>query len=250
MIGKKRKKFQHSFEEVIKDILHKEPTRDLPRASIQTLIKSNLTRNFNLDTKNQFTRTIEPIDCTRSTIVIRITRTIRSFSILENITQQLLENKHTFTLGQFFKITPDLKQYVVAKLALGKKKTIIVGPNLVIALVVIDCHMVVIQVQVNKNIVENVLLDGGSNVNIMMEKLWKMLGLPNSKPTPYTLWMVDKPITKLVGLIKDLKIQTHGIPYIATFMVMKNNVLDSIYSMLSGNHGCVMHVLLMIGETT
>jgi hypothetical protein len=60
-------------------------------------------------------------DFTISTIVIRITKIIRSFSNLENITQQLLESKHTFTLGQLFKITPDLKQYVVAKLALGKK---------------------------------------------------------------------------------------------------------------------------------
>jgi hypothetical protein len=36
---------------------------------------------------------------------------------------------------------------------------------------VIDPHMVVIQVQVGKNIVENILLDGGSNINIMMEEL-------------------------------------------------------------------------------
>jgi hypothetical protein len=49
--------FQHSFEELIMDIVHKDPTRDLPRVSIQTLVKSNLTRNFNLDTKNQFTKT-------------------------------------------------------------------------------------------------------------------------------------------------------------------------------------------------
>jgi hypothetical protein len=93
----------------------------MPRTNIQTLVKANLTRNFNLDTKNQYTKTTEPIDFTRSTIVIRITRTIRSFLSLEDITQQLLKNKHTFTLDQLFKITPDLKQYVVAKLAFGKK---------------------------------------------------------------------------------------------------------------------------------
>jgi hypothetical protein len=44
--------------------------------------------------------------------------------------------------------------------------------------------------------------------------------------------MADQTITRLVGLIKDLKIHIHGIPYITTFMVMKNNVLDSNYSML------------------
>ncbi len=39
---------------------------------------------------------------------------------------------------------------------------------------------------------------------------------------------------KPVGLIKDLKIHIHGIPYIAMFTVMKNNVLNSNYSMLLG----------------
>jgi hypothetical protein len=46
--------------------------------------------------------------------------------------------------------------------------------------------------------------------------------------------MVDKIITKPIGLIKDLKIHIHGIPYIVTFTIMKNNVLDSNYSMLLG----------------
>jgi hypothetical protein len=46
--------------------------------------------------------------------------------------------------------------------------------------------------------------------------------------------MADQTITKLVGLIKDLKIQIHGILYITTFTIMKNNVLDSSYLMLLG----------------
>jgi hypothetical protein len=44
--------------------------------------------------------------------------------------------------------------------------------------------------------------------------------------------MANQTITKLVGLIKNLNIHIHGIPYIATFMVMKSNVLDSSHSML------------------
>jgi pyrimidine deaminase RibD-like protein len=40
----------------------------------------------------------------------------------------------------------DLEQYVVAKLALGKKKFTASRPNPVIGSVVIDPHMVVIQV--------------------------------------------------------------------------------------------------------
>jgi hypothetical protein len=37
-----------------------------------------------------------------------------------------------------------------------------------------------------------------------------------------------------VGLIKDLKIYVHGIPFITTFIVLRNNVVDSSYSMLLG----------------
>jgi len=33
-------------------------------------------------------------------------------------------------------------------------------------------------------------------------------------------------------LIRDLKIYVHGIPYIITFTVFHNNVVDSSYSML------------------
>jgi hypothetical protein len=63
---------------------------------------------------------------------------------LEDITQQLSESKQL--LGQVFKTTPNLKQYVDAKLAPRKIIIITQGPNLVIALVVIDPHMVMIHV--------------------------------------------------------------------------------------------------------
>jgi hypothetical protein len=37
-----------------------------------------------------------------------------------------------------------------------------------------------------------------------------------------------------VGLIRALKIYVHGIPYITTFIVLQNNVVDSNYLMLLG----------------
>jgi hypothetical protein len=41
-------RFQHSFEEAIRDIQQKEPLG----TNLQTLIKANLTKNFGLDIKN------------------------------------------------------------------------------------------------------------------------------------------------------------------------------------------------------
>jgi hypothetical protein len=47
--------------------------------------------------------------------------------------------------------------------------------------------MTIIQVQARKNIVEDVLLDGGASVNIIMENFRTKLGLPKPKPTHTTL---------------------------------------------------------------
>ncbi len=51
---------------------------------------------------------------------------------------------------------------------------------------------------------------------------------------PYNLCVVDQTISKPLGLINDLKIFVHGIPYTVTSIVINNNVLDSNYSMLLG----------------
>jgi hypothetical protein len=44
--------------------------------------------------------------------------------------------------------------------------------------------------------------------------------------------MADQTITKPLSLIRDLKIFIHGIPYIVTFTIINNNVIDYSYSML------------------
>ncbi len=105
-----KERFQCSFEEAIRDIPQKEPP-------IQTLVKSNLTKFFDLNTKSQFFEFIKSINFTISTSFIGDTRRIGSTKdigiarfikntrpidflfILEDITQQLLESEHSLTLG-------------------------------------------------------------------------------------------------------------------------------------------------------
>ncbi len=60
------------------------------------------------------------------------------------------------------------------------------------------------------------------------------MGLPKPKPAPYNLRIIDQTTTKPVGLIRDLKIYVHGIPYITTFTIFHNSVVDFSYSMLLG----------------
>jgi hypothetical protein len=79
-----------------------------------------------------------------------------------------------------------------------------------------------------------VLLDGGFGINIITKQLKLRLGLPKPKPAPYNLRMANQTTTKPMGLIRNLKIYVHGFPYITTFTVLHNSVVDSSYSMLLG----------------
>jgi hypothetical protein len=80
--------------------------------------------------------------------------------------------------------------------------------------------MVVIQVQIGKNTIEDVLLDGGFGISIITKQLRLRLGFPKPKPTPYNLRMANQTTTKPMGLIKDLKIYVHNILYITMFIML------------------------------
>ncbi len=161
-----------------------------------------------------------------------------------NIGKQMLETSSTLNLGQLLKIVLELKRHLWQKSKLEKtqivnKKTTnkqvgFLVPEVGTTIVVIDSHMAFIQVQIGKNIIEDVLLDGSFGVNIITEQLRLRLGLPKPKPTPYNLRMADQTTTKPMGLIRDLKIYVHGIPHITTFTILHNRVVDYSYSMLLG----------------
>ncbi len=122
-------------------------------------------------------------------------------------------------------------------------------PKLAYATVVIDHQMAMIQVQVDKNFIDDVLIDGGSRVNIIIDNLKVQLSLSKPNPAPYNLHMVDQTIAKPLGLIRDLEIFVHGIPYTITFIVISNNVINFNYSMLLGRPWLRdVKVLGMIGE--
>lgn len=81
------------------------------------------------------------------------------------------------------------------------------------------------------------MLNGGFRINIIIKKpREKLLLIP--KPTPYKLKMLYQTTIKQVGLVKDLKIHIHGIPYIFNFLVIDNNVTDvSFYMLLARGRG-------------
>jgi hypothetical protein len=116
----------------------------------------------------------------------------------------MLEITYTLKLGQLLKITPNFKKYRWQKLK-PKKPNIatkqISKPSVAIMVethyelntiaIEVDNQMVVIQVQMGKNIVEDVLIDGRANVNIVTKNLRIKLNLFKPRPIPYHLRMVD-----------------------------------------------------------
>ncbi len=91
-----------------------------------------------------------------------------------------METKYTLNLGQLLRVIIDIKYYIFnmvpSKPTLSKPVAISVA---------IDHQMVVIQVQVRKNFIEDVPIDGGYGVNFITKKLRVQLGLSKPKPTPY-----------------------------------------------------------------
>ncbi len=96
----------------------------------------------------------------------------------------------------------------------------------------VNNQMEIIQVQVGKNIVEDVSTNGKAIVNIITKNLKTKLGLSKPRRTPYHLRMANQRMTRPLGIIRNLKIHIHGIPYIATFIILKNSVADFSYYML------------------
>jgi hypothetical protein len=133
-------------------------------------------------------------------------------------------------LGQLLQVIPNIKHYIFNPVP--SKPSL---PYSIVTLVTIDHQMAVIHVQVRKNFIKDVLLNGGYGINIITDKLRAQLGLSKLKPAPYNLCMADQTIAKPLGLVKDLITFVHGIPYVVTFIVIQNSVLDFSYSMLLGH---------------
>jgi hypothetical protein len=78
----------------------------------------------------------------------------------------------------------------------------------------------IIQVQVGKNIIEDVLLDGKTSVNIIAKNLRKKLGLPKLRPTPYHLKMLNQSMTKPLIIIRNRYMAYHIYPHLLFCKIM------------------------------
>ena len=160
------------------------------------------------------------------------TTTELSHRVLESIQNHKLQ----VTMRDLFSLSPSLMEFVRSQL------TEVVTPpsrtptteELIVTTEAIDKQMPVISICISKNIVDDVLLDCGSGVNVITEEERRRLGLPKPSPTPFNLKMANGTIAKPTGLLRDVKIHIHGIPYIVTLTVFDCQTIKSDYSMLLG----------------
>ena len=137
-------------------------------------------------------------------------------------------------MRDLFSLSPSLMEFVRSRLTevvtpLSRTPT---TQELIAATEAIDKHMPVISICIGKNVVDDVLLDGGSRVNVITEEKRRGLGLPKPSPAPFNLKMANGTITKPTGLLRDVKIHIHGIPYIVTLTIIDCQTIKSDYSML------------------
>jgi hypothetical protein len=128
----------------------------------------------------------------------------------------MLKTTHTLRLGQLLKITPNFEKHMWHKLKPKKPNITTKSISKLSLTIVIETHseidtttieinnqMTLIQVQVGNNIVKDVLLNGGTSVNIITKNLIIKLGLPKPRPTPYHLKMANQTMTRPLGIIKN-----------------------------------------------
>jgi hypothetical protein len=85
-----------------------------------------------------------------------------------------------------------------------------------------------------RTLLEDVLIDEGAIVNIITQNLITKLSLPKLRLILYHLKMANQSMTRPFKIIKILRMHIHGVPYVATFTIFKNSVVDFNHYMLLG----------------
>ena len=164
------------------------------------------------------------------------TVTPKTTELSHRVLESIQNHKLQVTMRDLFSLFQSLTEFVRSRLteAVTQPSRTPTTKELIAATKAVDKHMPVISISIGKNIVDDVLLDGGSGVNVITEEERHKLGLPKPSLAPFNLKMANGTIAKPTGLLRDVKIHIHGIPYIVTLTVIDFQTIKSNYSMLLG----------------
>ena len=91
-----------------------------------------------------------------------------------------------------------------------------------------------IEVIVVDKVVPNVLVDGGSGLNILPEHTLNQLGLHLTGPSPFIINMANQTSSVPIRMVKDCRIQSSGKEYIVNFHVIKMHSTKDTFPILLG----------------
>ena len=139
------------------------------------------------------------------------------------------------TIGQLLEIAPYCKRRVMEAIYTKGRDEGEVPQTYLVAAKDFDEEMPMIAVWTKNRRIPNVLLDGGSGVNIITDTLMEKLGIGKQlEVAPFTIKMADQRKVMPLGIIKNLKITIGGLTFKITVTVMKMENQENCYSMLLG----------------
>ena len=145
--------------------------------------------------------------------------------------------KADITFGQFLEISQvarkTLKEGMLVNRRVRKAKTRIAA-RVQSQSFMRKVKAVEIEVMVVDKVVPNVLVDGGSGLNIMPEHTLTQLGLHLTGPSPFIINMANQTSSVPIGMVKDCRIQSGGEEYVVNFHVIKMHSTKDTFPLLLG----------------
>jgi len=92
----------------------------------------------------------------------------------------------------------------------------------------------VVDVKINGSLIKNTLIYLGATINVMTKETMHLLQLPNLRPTPTILQLVDRSTVKTEGIIEDIVIEIDSWEYPSDFIVLQPKVNLAGYPLILG----------------
>ena len=132
-----------------------------------------------------------------------LTETLKTTELSHRVLESIQNHKLQVTMRDLISLSLSLTEFVRSQLteAVTQPSRAPTTEELIAATEAIDKHMPEISICIGKNIVDVVLLDGGSGVNVITEEERHKLGLPKPSLAPFNLKMANGTIAKPTGLL-------------------------------------------------
>ena len=124
-----------------------------------------------------------------------MTETSKTTELSHRVLESIQNHKLQVTMRDLFSLSPSLMEFVRSRLteAVTQPSRTPTTEELIAATEAINKHMPVTSICIGKNIVDDVLLDSGSGVNVITEEERRRQGLPKPSPASFNLKWPTEP---------------------------------------------------------